>query len=65
MDREACIARARQLAHELEDLLSASDELGADAYAIRLAEAMTRSLIDQLDELVRGPASAPRVARRS
>jgi hypothetical protein len=62
LDRDGCVARARQLAHDIEELLSASEQLGADAYAVRLAEAMTRSLIDQLDELARGPVSASRVA---
>ncbi len=57
----ARVERARELAREVEDLLQAASEQVEDAYQIRLAQAMACSLIDQLEELLRGPTSATRV----
>jgi hypothetical protein len=57
------LARARSLAVEIEDLLSCltPDEIAPYAYQVRLAQGLTRSLLDQLEELERGPASARKI----
>jgi hypothetical protein len=59
------LERARALATEIEELLVglAPDQAGSAAYQVRLAQGLTRSLIDQLEELARGPASSRRLAR--
>jgi hypothetical protein len=55
--------RARALASEIEDLLAGltPDEVGNVAYQVRLAQGLTRSLLDQLDELERGPSSSRKI----
>jgi hypothetical protein len=57
------IARARALASEIEDLLVglSPDEAASAVYQVRLAQGLTRSLIDQLDEIGRGPSSSRKV----
>lgn len=56
------LLRARMLAAEIEELLTglSPDEADAHGYQLRLAEGLTRSLIDQLEELERGPVSGTR-----
>lgn len=51
---------ALALAHAIETLLGKAQTRakGQDGFHLRLAEAMNRSLIDQLDELRRGHESA-------
>jgi hypothetical protein len=51
------------LAAEIEQLLADArvDEGGSYAYQLRLAQGITRSLIDQLEELERGPSSSRKV----
>jgi hypothetical protein len=58
-EKRALLERAERLASEIEGLLVRAAELEADGYSIRLAEALTRSLIDQLAEL-RAPAPLSR-----
>ncbi len=65
---ETCrFSRARQLAAEIEALLGSpgdgerSEEREATGYAVRLAQGLTRSLIDQLEELHLGPTSSRRL----
>ena len=60
LDRNGTIAHARLLACEIDELLTAALE-AEGAYSIRLAQAMTGSLIDQLEEIERAPASATRL----
>jgi hypothetical protein len=56
---EHCLVEARRLAHEVEALLvAAASDPGADAYALRIAQGLARSLIDQL---VERPASSSRL----
>jgi hypothetical protein len=57
--RDGRIARARDLACEIEALLMPCN--GGDDYAVRLAQAMTRNLIDQLAEIDRPPRSGSRL----
>lgn len=63
------LLRARALAQEIEQLLVdlTADEVGVPhtqlgtsglGYQVRLAQGLTRSLIDQLEEIDRGPASS-------
>jgi hypothetical protein len=54
------LSRARALALEVDELLAQllPDEIGPHGYQVRLAQGLTRSLIDQLEELERGPSSA-------
>jgi hypothetical protein len=48
---ERRLAEARRLAHEVESLLvEAAKDPSADAYALRIAQGLARSLIDQLVE---------------
>jgi hypothetical protein len=58
--------RAHALACEIEDLLTraARAAQGTEGYSVRLAQAITRSLIDQLDELGTPPSSAARIRTR-
>jgi hypothetical protein len=56
VERDSRIARARELACEIEALLRPRE--GEDGYAVRLAQAMTRNLIDQLTEIERPPRSS-------
>jgi hypothetical protein len=53
------LVRARTLAAEIEELLGAlpPNEIADAPYQVRVAQGLTRSLIDQLDELERGPSS--------
>jgi hypothetical protein len=55
--------RARALAFEIEELLAGltADEIAPAAYQVRLAQGLTRSLLDQLDELERGPSSSRKI----
>jgi hypothetical protein len=57
---ESRFSRARELAAQIDDLLESAtaSELEATGYAVRLAQGLTRSLIDQLDELHRGASSS-------
>ena len=57
-------SRARELATQIEELLGSAtpEELEATGYALRLAQGLTGSLIDQLDELHRGPSSSRRLS---
>ena len=57
-------SRARELAAQIEELLGSAspEELEATGYALRLAQGLTGSLIDQLDELHRGPSSSRRLS---
>jgi hypothetical protein len=57
------LASARLLAVEIEELLAgvAVEEGSSRAYQLRLVQGLTRSLIDQIEELERGPASSRRV----
>jgi hypothetical protein len=57
------LSRARSLAGEIELLLAglSPDEIASYAYQVRLAEGLTRSLIDQLEELERGPSSSRKI----
>jgi len=51
---EATLVRAHELACKIDELLVAAASDGgscADDYAIRVAQGLTRSLIDQLSEL--------------
>ena len=64
LDRDGNLARARLLACEIEELLTLAAEADG-AYSIRLAQAMTCSLIDQLEEIERPPASATQLSARS
>jgi hypothetical protein len=59
-------ARAHALACEIEDLLAkvARAAQGTEGYSVRFAQAITRSLIDQLGELGNPPASAVRLKTR-
>jgi hypothetical protein len=50
---ESRIARARQLACEIEDILTSEGAGDGRGYAVRLAQAMARNLLDQLVELER------------
>jgi hypothetical protein len=54
------VVRARHLAAEIEQLLGGltTDEIASGAYQVRLAQGLTRSLIDQLDELERDSPSS-------
>ena len=58
------VHRACALAAEIETLLAdlSPEERDCCGYQLRLAQGMTRSLIDQLDELDRGPSSARKIA---
>jgi hypothetical protein len=48
---ELHLAEARRLAHEIEAILvEAAKDPAADAYALRIAQGLARSLIDQLVE---------------
>jgi hypothetical protein len=48
---ERRIVEARRLAHQVEELLvEAAKDPGVDAYALRIAQGLARSLIDQLAE---------------
>lgn len=48
---ELRLAEARRLAHEVEAILvEAAKDPSADAYALRIAQGLARSLIDQLVE---------------
>jgi hypothetical protein len=59
---EHCIVEARRLAHEVEALLvEAARDPGVDAYALRIAQGLARSLIDQL---VERPTSSSRLESR-
>jgi hypothetical protein len=60
---ESRFSRARELALEIEQLLATAtpDELENAGYGVRIAEGITRSLIDQLEELHRGPSSSRRL----
>src|SRR4051812_26722116 len=60
---ETRFSRARALATEIDELLAAAtpEELEAAGYVVRVAQGMTRSLIDQLDEIHRGPSSSRRI----
>ena len=57
------LASARLLATEIEELLAGLgvEEGSSRAYQLRVAQGLTRSLIDQLEELDRGPASSRKV----
>ena len=52
------LSRARALAREIEDLLTglSPDEIAPFAYQVRLAQGLTNSLLDQLEELERRPS---------
>jgi hypothetical protein len=57
---EQRLAEARRLAHEVEALLvEAAKDPTADAYALRIAQGLARSLIDQL---VERPTSSSRLS---
>lgn len=58
--------RAHALACEIEDLLTKAVRAaqGTEGYSVRLAQAITRSLIDQLGELGNPPSSATRIRTR-
>jgi hypothetical protein len=57
------LTQARALAGEIDQLLNAltPDEIAPCAYQVRLAQGLTRSLLDQLDELERGPSSSRKI----
>ncbi len=57
------VARARELACEIETLLDGGDD--ADGFSMRFAKAMTRNLIDQLAEIDRPPSSGSRIRASS
>ncbi len=61
------LARARMLAAEIEELLVGltPDETGGGAYPVRLAQGLTRSLIDQLEEIDRCPRGLLDVGSRT
>jgi hypothetical protein len=60
---ELRLAEARRLAHEVEALLvEAAKDPRADAYALRIAQGLARSLIDQL---VERPTSSSELAPSS
>jgi hypothetical protein len=61
---ESRIGRARQLACEIEDILTTEGAVhDGRGYAVRLAQAMARNLIDQLVEIERAaPRRAPAVS---
>jgi hypothetical protein len=52
--------RALTLAREIEELLTAA-AVATDGFQVRLAQAMARSLIDQLEEIGHPPMSATRL----
>jgi hypothetical protein len=52
--------RALTLAREIEELLTAA-AAATDGFQVRLAQAMSRSLIDQLEEIGNPPMSASRL----
>jgi hypothetical protein len=58
---EHCLAEARRLAHQVEELLvEAAKDPNVDAYSLRVAQGLARSLIDQL---IDRPASSSRLAQ--
>jgi hypothetical protein len=54
------LVRARTLAAEIEQLLVGltPDEVASFGFQVRLAQGLTRSLIDQLEEIEGGPSSS-------
>jgi chemotaxis receptor (MCP) glutamine deamidase CheD len=59
---EHCLVEARRLAHVIEELLvEAARDPSVDAYSLRIAQGLARSLIDQL---VERPASSGRLETR-
>jgi hypothetical protein len=61
---EMKVARARALATEIDGLLATldKDETLAAGYQMRLAQGLTRNLIDQLSDIEHGPLSSKRPA---